>query len=327
MDQKLRIAIAAGGDSAEEVISMKTAQTIFDHLDRSSFEVVLVKMRFGEWNALINDQKYPIDKNDFSCEVEGVKVNFDYVFIAIHGTPGEDGKLQAYFDLLKIPYSSPDHIGSTLTFNKWYCNTLLQQMGYQVAQSHYMRRGESLDEAAVIDKLGLPCFVKPCSCGSSFGISKVKEPADLFPAVSEAFEYDHEIMIESYLAGKEVTCGVYMKGDQVVALPITQIIPKGEFFDYAAKYEGNSQEITPARISVTQTTEVQRIASEIYLKLNLRGIVRVDFMLNENTPYIIEVNAVPGLSAESLVPQQLRAAEIPLNQFFSDIVESTMYKD
>ncbi|MAY83877.1 MAG: D-alanine--D-alanine ligase [Flavobacteriales bacterium] len=323
MEKKLRIAIAAGGDSAEEIISMKTGKMVYDHLDRSRYEVVMVKMRHGDWNAIIDEEECPINKNDFSFEYQSKKYNFDYVFIAIHGTPGEDGKLQAYFDLLKLPYSSPDHIGSTLTFNKWYCNTLLSQMGYNVANSHYMRRGDKLNEAEVVEKIGLPCFVKPCSCGSSFGISKVKEQSALFAAVSEAFEYDHEIMIESFMPGKEVTCGVYQKGDQIVALPITQIIPKGEFFDYAAKYEGDSQEITPARISATLSTDVQKVASEIYHKLNLRGVVRVDFMLVESTPYVIEVNAVPGLSPESLVPQQVRAANIPMNQFFTDIIEAT----
>lgn len=323
MEKKLKIAIAAGGDSAEEVISMKTAQTVYDHLDRSKYEVIMVKMRFGNWRAIVEENEVEINKNDFSFEWKGEKHNFDYVFIAIHGTPGEDGKLQAYFDLLGIPYSSPDHIGSTLTFNKWYCSTLLRQMGYNVAKSHYLRRGEAIDENLIVEKLGLPCFVKPCSCGSSFGISKVKLKEELFSAISEAFEYDHEIMIEGFLPGKEVTCGVYQKGQEVVSLPVTQIIPNGEFFDYAAKYEGNSQEITPARITDHQTAEVQRIAGEIYLKLNLRGVVRIDFMLHEDTPYIIEVNAVPGLSAESLVPQQVRAANIPMNQFFTDIVEAT----
>jgi len=326
MEKSLKIAIAAGGDSAEEVISLKSAQTVFDHLDRSRYEVVMVKMSFGKWNAIMDDEEFAIDKNDFSFDHKGQKFKFDYVFIAIHGTPGEDGKLQAYFDLLEIPYSSPDHIGSTLTFNKWYCSTLLNQMGYNVAKSHYMRRGESIDQDRIEKEIGFPCFVKPCSCGSSFGISKVKAKEELFTAITEAFEYDHEIMIEGFMDGKEVTCGVYKKANDIVPLPITQIIPKGEFFDYAAKYEGDSQEITPARISEEQTAEVQKIASEIYQKLNLRGIVRVDFMLCGDVPFIIEVNAVPGLSAESLIPQQVRAANIPMNEFFTDIIEATIKK-
>ncbi len=320
---KYKVAIAAGGDSAEEGISLLSANTVFQNLDRSIYDVYLVKMRFDKWNVIINEVEYPIDKNDFSVTINGVKTKFDYVFIAIHGTPGEDGKLQAYFDLLKIPYSSPDHIGSTLTFNKWYCNTLLKQLGYHVAKSYYLRRGEKIDTKMIIEEVGLPCFVKPCSCGSSFGISKIKKEEELIIGITEAFEYDNEVMIESMLKGKELGCGVFRDKEEVIALPVTQIIPKGEFFDYAAKYQGDSDEITPARITDLQRDAVQKIAKEIYSKFNLRGIIRVDFMLIEDTPYIIEVNAVPGLSAESIVPQQLKAAGIPLNDFFNTIIETT----
>lgn len=320
---KYKVAIAAGGDSAEEGISLLSANTVFQNLDRSKYDVYLVKMRFDNWHVIINEEEYPIDKNDFSVTINGAKIKFDYVFIAIHGTPGEDGKLQAYFDLLKIPYSSPDHIGSTLTFNKWYCNTLLKQLGYNVAKSYYLRRGEKIEPKKIIDEVGLPCFVKPCSCGSSFGISKIKKEEELIIGITEAFEYDNEVMIESILNGKELGCGVYQDNEEVIALPVTQIIPKGEFFDYAAKYQGDSDEITPARITNKQRDAVQAIAKEIYSKLNLRGIIRIDFMLIEDTPYIIEVNAVPGLSPESIVPQQLRAASIPLNKFFDSIIDTT----
>jgi D-alanine-D-alanine ligase len=323
---KTTVAICAGGDSPEEEISLKTARTVFDNLDRSLYEVILVKMRFSDWEAHFDGQRFAIDKNDFSFEWEGNKIKFDYVFIAIHGTPGEDGKLQAYFDLLKIPYSSPDHIGSTLTFNKWYCNTLLRQLGYRVSDNFYIRRGDEVDTDKIADEIGFPCFVKPCSAGSSYGISKVKKSADLMIAITQAFEYDHEVMVEKGMAGKEMTCGVYKKENEIVALPITQIIPNGEFFDYAAKYQGDSQEITPARISPEQTENIQQIAREIYRRLNLRGIVRVDFMLVENDPYIIEINAVPGMSAESLVPQQVSAAGISLQQFYTDIINATNCK-
>jgi D-alanine-D-alanine ligase len=319
------VAIAAGGDSAEIDISFLTAQTVYDHLDRSRYEVIMVRMVKEKWEALLADESLPIDKNDFSFQYEGKKVSFDYVFIAIHGTPGEDGKLQAYFDLLRLPYSSPDHIGSTLTFNKWYCNTLLSQLDYAVAKSYYLRKGEKVDEEAVLETVGLPCFVKPCSCGSSYGVTKVKSPEALFPAISQAFEFDHEIMVESHLEGKEVTCGVYKKDGKVTPLPVTQIIPDGEFFDYAAKYQGASREITPARIEASAYEKVQTIASEIYIKLNLRGIVRVDFMLVKEQPYVIELNAVPGLSKESLVPQQVAAAKINLKDFFNDIIDSTIH--
>ncbi len=319
------VAIAAGGDSAEIEISFLSAQTVYDHLDRSRFEVIMVRMIKGQWEAILAKESFPIDKNDFSFSYEGKNVKFDYVFIAIHGTPGEDGKLQAYFDLLQIPYSSPDHIGSTLTFNKWYCNTLLSQLNYAVATSHYLRKGEKVDEEAVLKKVGLPCFVKPCSGGSSYGVTKVKNSEALFPAISQAFEFDHEIMVESHLEGKEMTCGVYRKEGKVVPLPITQIIPDGEFFDYAAKYQGASREITPARIDEKSYQKVQTIASEIYEKLNLRGIIRVDFMLVGNQAYVIELNAVPGLSKESLIPQQVAAAKINLKDFFNQIIDSTRH--
>lgn len=320
---KTVIAIAAGGDSAEAEISFLSAQTYYDHLDRNKFEPILVSMIKGDWKAQLNGVDYPIDKNDFSFTFDGEKINFDYVFVVIHGTPGEDGKLQAYFDLLNIPYSSPDHIGATLSFNKWYCNTLLSQLGYPVAKSRYLRRGDAIAEEEILQELGLPCFVKPCSCGSSYGVSKVKSKDDLLMAITKAFDFDHEILIEENLAGKELTCGVYRKNGKVQALPITQIIPNGEFFDYNAKYKGDSQELTPARISPEQTEAVQQITREIYEKLDMRGVIRVDFMLVEDQPYIIELNTVPGMSKNSLVPQQVRAAGLNLKDFFNSIYEET----
>jgi D-alanine-D-alanine ligase len=320
---KTIVAIAAGGDSAEAEISLLSAQTVYESLDRTKYEPIIVSMIDGIWKANLNGEKFKLDKNDFSFEFDGNKIKFDYVYIAIHGTPGEDGKLQAYFDLLKIPYSSPDHIGSTLTFNKWYCNTLLSQLGYSVAKSVYLRRGDKIDKQAILEKVKLPCFVKPCSCGSSFGVSKVKTEGDLLIAILKAFEFDHEIMIEENLPGKELTCGGYKSHGKVIALPITQIIPNGEFFDFDAKYQGDSREITPARISEDTTLLIQKITKEIYEKLNMRGVYRADFMLVNNIPYIIELNAVPGLSQGSLIPQQVRASGISLTNFFDSIIEET----
>ncbi len=317
------VAIAAGGDSAEAEISYLSAKTVLESLDRSKYEPILVKMELGNWEAHLNGQAYPIDKNHFSFDFEGKRVQFDYVFIAIHGTPGEDGKLQAYFDLMKIPYSSPDHIGATLTFNKWYCNTLLNQLGYQVADSVYLRKTDAFNEGEILKKVGLPCFVKPCSCGSSFGITKVKNEDALLPAIAHAFEFDHEILIEANTEGSEMTCGVYRHEGELIALPITQIIPNGEFFDFEAKYKGDSLEITPARISESQRDQIQNISKEIYSKLDMRGIVRVDFILKGETPYIIEMNAVPGMSQESLIPQAVNASGISLSEFYSRIIEET----
>jgi len=317
------IAIAAGGDSAEEEISLQSAQTVLENIDESKYKAVLVVMKKGIWEARLANHSFEIDKNDFSFELDENRIRFDYVFIAIHGTPGEDGKLQAYFDLLNIPYSSPNHIGSTLTFNKWYNNTLLSQLGYSVATSHYIRAGDRIDLDDIVEKIGLPCFVKPCSAGSSYGVSKVKKLDQLELALTKAFQFDREIMVEENLPGKEITCGVFRKNGKITPMPITQIIPKGEFFDYQAKYEGNSMEITPARINEESYKLTQQLSKEIYHKLDLRGIVRVDYMLVEKTPYVIEVNAVPGLSKASLIPQQVAAMKMSLKDFFTAIIEET----
>jgi len=317
------IAIAAGGDSAEDEISLKSAQTVLDNIDKSRYKPILVVMRKGSWVAQLANHSFEIDKNDFSFILDGNRIRFDYVFIAIHGTPGEDGKLQAYFDLLNIPYSSPNHIGSTLTFNKWYNNTLLSQLGYSVAKSKYLRAGDRIDLYEIIETIGLPCFVKPCSAGSSYGVSKVKQKEELEFALTKAFQFDREIMIEENLPGKEITCGVFRKAGEIIPMPITQIIPKGEFFDYQAKYEGNSMEVTPARIDEKSYRLTQQLSTEIYRKLDLRGVIRVDFMLVEETPYVIEVNAVPGLSKASLIPQQVATMNMSLKDFFTAVIEET----
>jgi len=317
------IAIAAGGDSAEEEISLQSAQTVLDNIDESKYKAVLVVMKKGIWEARLANHSFEIDKNDFSFELDENRIRFNYVFIAIHGTPGEDGKLQAYFDLLNIPYSSPNHIGSTLTFNKWYNNTLLSQLGYSVATSHYIRAGDRINLEDIVEKIGLPCFVKPCSAGSSYGVSKVKKLDQLELALTKAFQFDREIMVEENLLGKEITCGVFRKDGKIIPMPITQIIPKGEFFDYQAKYEGNSMEITPARIDQESYKLTQQLSKEIYHKLDLRGVVRVDYILVEKTPYVIEVNAVPGLSKASLIPQQVAAMKMSLKDFFTAIIEET----
>ena len=318
------IAIAAGGDSAEEEISLQSAQTVLDNIDESKYKAVLVVMKKGIWEARLANHSFEIDKNDFSFELDENRIRFNYVFIAIHGTPGEDGKLQAYFDLLNIPYSSPNHIGSTLTFNKWYNNTLLSQLGYSVATSHYIRAGDRINLEDIVEKIGLPCFVKPCSAGSSYGVSKVKKLDQLELALTKAFQFDREIMVEENLPGKEITCGVFRKDGKIIPMPITQIIPKGEFFDYQAKYEGNSMEITPARIDQESYKLTQQLSKEIYHKLDLRGVVRVDYILVEKTPYVIEVNAVPGLSKASLIPQQVAAMKMSLKDFFTAIIEETI---
>ncbi len=318
------VAVVAGGYSAESEISLKSAATVMESIDRNRYSPILVEINSKEWFARLGNSNFPIDKNEFSFNFDGELVFFDYAFIVVHGTPGEDGKLQAYFDLLNIPYSSPNHIGATLTFNKWYCNTLLNQLGFATASSIYLRHNDSYLAEDIIAKLGIPCFVKPCSAGSSYGVTKVKDMSGLHIAIQKAFEFDREIMIESLLDGIELTCGVYKDMEGVKALPITQIIPKGEFFDYAAKYEGDSQEITPARIPDEAYQSVQHISEEIYSKLDLQGLVRIDLMLVGEKAFIIEINAVPGLSKESIIPQQLQTAKISLGHFFNTLIDATL---
>jgi len=321
---RINVAVVAGGYSAESEISLKSAETVMENIDRNRFAPILVEISAKAWFARLGDSIFPINKNDFSFDFEGKDVLFDYAFVVVHGTPGEDGKLQAYFDLLNIPYSSPNHIGSTLTFNKWYCNTLLNQLGFATANSIYLRHNDSWIAEDILAELKLPCFVKPCSAGSSYGVTKVKDVSSLYTAIQKAFEFDREIMIESFLEGIELTCGVYKDSEGVKALPITQIIPKGEFFDYAAKYEGDSQEITPARIENNAYRSVKQIAEDVYSKLDLQGVVRIDFMLVGDKAFIIEVNAVPGLSKESIIPQQLQTAKISLGHFFNTLIDATL---
>ncbi len=321
------LAIAAGGYSDEAEISLLSANTVLDNIDLDKFEPILVRILSNKWEAEYKGSHYLIDKNDFSFQTKERKITFDFVYIIIHGTPGEDGKLQAYFDLLAIPYSSPNHPSSTLTFNKWHCNTILRQLGYNVAASIYLRENQKYKEQSIVDKLGLPFFVKPCSAGSSYGVTKVSKTEDLKAAVEYAFQYDEEILIESELKGREITCGVYQNLDHdVIALPITEIIPEGEFFDFAAKYQGASQEITPAKISEKARVNTQETAKKVYQQLNLRGINRIDFMLVDEVPYIIEINTIPGMTKGSLVPQQIEAAHIKLEDFFSEIIEGILKK-
>lgn len=318
------LAIAAGGYSDEAEISFLSAETVLENIDRNKFEPILVSILKDKWEANYHGKLYPINKNDFSFQTNEKKINFDYVFIIIHGTPGEDGKLQSYFDLLNIPYSSPSQAVSTLTFNKWYCNTVLRQLGYKVAASVYLRANQAYNGNEIIEKLGLPCFVKPCSAGSSYGVTKVSKAEAIANAIQFAFKYDEEILIESALKGKEITCGVYKSKGEVIALPITEIIPEGEFFDFAAKYQGASQEITPANISEEASERTQMISRHIYKDLKLKGINRIDFMLVDEEPFVIEINTVPGMTKGSLVPQQVASANIKLGDFFNEIIEETL---
>lgn len=326
---KKKIAVIAGGDSAEKTVSLKTAATVSYYLNLSKeYEAVNLRLDAEKWEVHTEDKILAVDKNDFSYSLNGKKQVFHAVFIAIHGTPGEDGKLQAYFDLIGLPYTGCSQLNSAVTFNKWYCNALLRQLGFNCSESYLLRENSyDLNEIQQIaENVGFPCFVKPNNGGSSFGISKVKSSLDFENAIKNAFEYSDEVMIEKLMKGREVTCGVFRKNNEITALPVTEIIPKGEFFDYKAKYEGDSEEVTPAQIPELQYEKVQQTARDIYSKMGLRGLIRIDFILQNEEVFIIEINTVPGLSKESIVPQQAKVAGIGLEELFTSLLDECIIR-
>lgn len=305
-----RIAILAGGDSAEYNISLLSADTVLKHLNKSKYNATIVHLKDGKYTT----KNIEINQADFSYISNNSKVYFDKIFIAIHGTPAEDGLIQNYFDKLKLPYSSCNSKISALTFDKFKCNKKLHQLGFRCPKSILINIEEEVSVRNIINEIGLPCFVKPNRSGSSYGISKISEKNQLPTAIEEAYKYDRKIIIERAINGIEVSCGVYFDGNQIRSLPITEIVSENEFFDYDAKYNGKSEEITPARLNNTLTSEIQKTTREIYKKINLSGICRIDFIIKNNKPYIIEINTIPGLSKESIIPKQLAEAKISLSE-------------
>lgn len=316
-----KVAVIGGGDSSEIIVSKKSRATIIANLDARKYMIYPVLIEGDKWVVELNSKEYAIDKNDFSANVEGDKVVFDFAYITIHGTPGEDGKLQGYFDLLNIPYNTPSQLASTITFNKWACNNLLKQLDFNCAKSVILRKGDEVEVSTILDTLGLPCFVKPNDGGSSFGTSKVSDPSALIPAIELAFEHGKEVIVESLLKGTEVTCGIVKLGEELKVLGITEIVTENDFFDYEAKYEGKSKEITPARISTLAEERIHEIVKSVYSKLGLSGVVRIDFLIDEDVPFIIEVNTTPGMSEQSIIPQQSAFSKLALVDLFSGIIE------
>jgi D-alanine-D-alanine ligase len=316
------IAIVAGGDSSEYEISVKSATEVSKALSsRYLTYIILIQGTNWYWE----DQKgryHNIDKNDFTLKTDEYKIRFDGVFIAIHGTPGENGLLQGYFDMMKIPYTSCSAFSSALTFNKQATKLYLKEYDIRMAEAVIIRKGDTTDSGQIIKKTGLPCFVKPNDSGSSFGVTKVKRKDDLVPAIENAFKESNEVMIEAFMPGREVACGVVKTKNKKLVLPVTEIKSKNEFFDYEAKYTpGRSEEVTPANMPEAITEEIQRISSLVADLLGCKGIVRVDFIIVSDIPWFLEINTVPGMTPESLVPQQARAAGINLTDLYSIIVE------
>lgn len=316
------IAIIMGGYSSEYKISLISGNVVYQYLDKTKYNGFRIHIFKEKWVYVDEKEaEYAIDKNDFSVTINDQKITFDCVFNAIHGTPGEDGLMQAYFELLGIPQSSCDYYQSALTFNKRDLLSVLKPYGIKTAISYYLNKGDVINTAEIVKKVGLPCFVKPNKAGSSFGISKVKTEAELPIAIEIAYKEDNEIIIESFLDGTEVSVGVINYKGEIKVLPITEIVSDNDFFDYEAKYEGKSQEITPARISDELTQKVSDVAKRAYEVLKMKGFSRSEFIIVDNEPYMLEMNTIPGLTTESLIPQQARAAGISLEDLFTNAIE------
>ena len=316
-----------GGYSSEYKISLTSGNVVYQNLDKTKFKGYRIHIFKEKWVYVDdNNTEFIIDKNDFSVTISNEKITFDCVFNAIHGTPGEDGLMQAYFDLLGIPQNSCDYYQAALTFNKRDLLSVLKPYGIKSANSYYLNLGDEIKQDEILEKVGLPCFVKPNKSGSSFGISKVKTKDQLLFAIANAYKEDNEIIIESFLDGTEVSVGVInYKGDTLV-LPITEIVSENDFFDYEAKYLGKSQEITPARISEEIAEKIKTVAKKAYTILKMSGFSRSEFIIVEGEPFMLEMNTIPGLTTESLIPQQARAAGISLEDLFTNSIELALQK-
>ena len=322
-----KIAIIMGGYSSEYQISLTSGNVVYQYLDKTKYQGYRIHIFKEKW-VYVDDanNEFSVDKNDFSVVVNGSKITFDAVFNAIHGTPGEDGLMQAYFELLGIPQNSCDYYQSALTFNKRDLLSVLKPYGIKSATSFYLNQGDAINEDLIIKTVGLPCFVKPNKSGSSFGISKVKTKEELMPAIENAYKEDNEIIIESFLDGTEVSVGVINYKGTISVLPITEIVSENDFFDYEAKYLGKSQEITPARISDELTAKVGAVAKKAYEVLKMTGFSRSEFIIVDGEPYMLEMNTVPGLTTESLIPQQAKVAGISLTDLFTNAIELALEK-
>jgi D-alanine-D-alanine ligase len=323
---KKNIAVVYGGDSSEFVVSVKSSENVYNAITEAGFTAWKVQIKGLDWEVYTNGNPIAnVDKSDFSFVHDGKKIQFDFAYITIHGTPGEDGKLQGYFDLVKIPYSTCGVYSSALTFNKYFCSNYLRTFGITMAKSVRLFKGDKIDADQLIEKLGLPVFVKPNAGGSSFGVTKVKEKAQLQEALELAMTESDDILVEEFIDGKEFTCGLVKIGGEKIVFPVTEVIPQNEFFDYEAKYvAGKTDEITPARISPELTKKVQQLSSKIYDLCDCAGIVRIDYILKDGEFYFLEVNTTPGMTATSFVPQQIAAMNRKLGDVLGMIIEDKL---
>lgn len=323
---KIKVLLFMGGDSGEYEVSIGSAAQVRNNLDAEKYEVYPVLVRDGKWSYTDeNEKEYLFDRNSHSLCIEGKTINFDCAFIAIHGTPGEDGKLQGYLEMAGIPYTTCDVTTSALTFNKYFCNDLAVQYGVKVARTLLLRKSDAWDAPALADEVGLPCFVKPNKSGSSVGVSKVYELSEMPVAIEKAFAEDDEVLVQQFIKGREMACGVFTLNGKVEVLPVTEVVSKNDFFDYQAKYTaGLASEITPAHITAEQSAECKTLTEYLYRRFNCKGVVRFDYFLVENQWWFLEVNTVPGFSAESIIPKQAKATGYELKDFFGSLVEEAI---
>ena len=327
-NNKRTIAIVCGGDSSEHDVSLRSGQGLYSFFDKERYNIYIVDVKGIDWHVAFDDgTTAEIDKNDFSFVKDGKREVFDYAYITIHGQPGENGVMQGYFDLIHMPYSTSGVLVEAMTFDKYVLNNYLRGFGVKVADSILLRRGEAYDEEAIAKRIGMPCFVKPAADGSSFGVSKVKESDQLAPALRLAFMESDEAMVEAYMQGVEISQGIYKTKDKCVVLPATEVVTTNEFFDYDAKYNGQVQEITPARLSPETAEEVAKTTSRIYDILHANGIIRIDYIITKDKDgkdvvNMLEINTTPGMTVTSFIPQQVRAAGLDIKDVLSDIVEN-----
>jgi len=328
-NMKKKIAIVAGGYSSEFGVSLKSAQGLQSFINPECYDVYIVLITKDKWIVKLNGKlEIPINKNDFSFIFDGITFHFDFAYITIHGTPGENGLLQGYFDMIGIPYSSCGVLTSALTFNKYFCNRFLKNYGIKTSESIFLHKTDKWNYTSIQSKLGLPVFVKPNDSGSSFGVTKVTSADQLQTAINKAFEEGTEVLVERFLPGTEVTCGCYKIGDKATVFPVTEVVSKNEFFDFDAKYNANSvEEITPARISRKLTEEIQELTSRIYDRIGAKGIIRVDYIISpEEEIFMLEVNTTPGMTTTSFIPQQIRAAGLNISDVLTEIIENELNK-
>ncbi|TCO07650.1 D-alanine--D-alanine ligase [Natronoflexus pectinivorans] len=324
--EKRNIAVVYGGFSSEEVVSKRSAEGILSFIDTQKYNLFPLLITPEKWVVVLNNDEIAVNKSDFSIILNDQHIKFDFAYITIHGTPGEDGLLQGYLKLMNVPHSTCDVLTAALTFNKYMCNNYLKNFGIRVATSVLVRKDKPYDLNKIGKTCGFPCFVKPNAGGSSFGISKVKEMDNLNQAIEKAFKESDEVIIEQFIEGVEVTCGLYKTKERTVILPITEVISKNEFFDFEAKYTPEKvTEITPARISDELTEAIKKTTQTTYELLSCKGIVRIDYIIEGEKHYLLEVNTTPGMTPTSFIPQQIEAAKLDIKEVFTEIIENAIH--